>query len=85
MGGTSRNAQTQGAAETTRIDIEQYFDKARNHLKTLTAAHAGTWGLGTSYGWDADQETGIIVTAVFRLRLKRRFGLSFLFLQDIYS
>jgi len=42
------------------FDIDTYIEKARNHLKALTAGHTATWGLGSSERWDADQEEGII-------------------------
>ncbi|NET48656.1 MAG: hypothetical protein F6K09_08000 [Merismopedia sp. SIO2A8] len=42
------------------VDIDQYFEKAINHLQSLTAAHEQMWRIGAAEHWDADQETGVL-------------------------
>jgi hypothetical protein len=41
-----------------RSNFDELCEKARANLATQTAAHQGTWGLGTSERWNLDQETG---------------------------
>ena len=48
------------AAVPQGYDIEAQFEKAYNHLATLTQAHQDGWGLGTSDRWDVDMDAGTI-------------------------
>ncbi len=42
------------------FDIDEYMEKASNHLAALNQTHQDVWGLGNADRWDADQETGIL-------------------------